>query len=139
MFNRIKNRRVRLLQLILTRGVRTRVPIKPLRKKEEPFSTPTMGQPEQAGPNDKPENKDPRYTLSKFSKDNTDFVSRIISEMKFKTPDQIKAELSARFEKDGIEVDEEFIDQMITQSTREERSVREYISNPKKAMHGQNQ
>lgn len=134
MFNRIKNRRVRLLQLILTRGVRTRVPIKPLRKKEEPFSTPTMGQPEQAGPNDKPENKDPRYTLSKFSKDNTDFVSRIISKMKFKTPDQIKAELSARFEKDGIEVDEEFIDQMITQSTREECSVREYISNPKKAM-----
>lgn len=57
-------------------------------------------------------------------------VQNIMQQLKFKGSQKIKDELVSKFQNDGIEVDDNFINQMIEQSKKEQQSLTEYIENP---------
>lgn len=83
-------------------------------------------------------NKQKRSRFSKFSSDNISkqpdangsTINEIMRQMNFKKPQQIINELTNRFEKDGIEVDREFIEKMVKESNKEQEMLAEYIKNP---------
>ena len=54
----------------------------------------------------------------------------IMNSLQFKTPEQIAAELKDQFVRDGIDIDDDFINNMIEQSKKEQELVHDYLRNP---------
>lgn len=130
------------------RGIRTRTPITQLKntpnepKKDKAVHEDHIGQIiENNNGNGNLTNDLKRKKRSKFSKfssdnilkqhdSNRNMLNDIMKQMNFKKPQQIIDELTSRFERDGIEVDHEFIEKMVQESTKEQKLLTEYIENP---------
>lgn len=61
---------------------------------------------------------------------NNEYLNEVMQEMKFKKPQDIVNELTARFKQDGVEVDTDFINRMVQESAKEQELVSEYIKDP---------
>lgn len=77
-----------------------------------------------------------RFKYSRFNSGGNSTIKdfsinqQIMKEMKFKKPQEIIDELTSKFQKDGIEVDQEFIEKMVEESNNEQKLVSQYINDP---------
>lgn len=131
-----------------SRGIRTRAPLKPdlsktKLKTKKPLDTDNHRPAADAdSTGTAPSQRLERSRFSRFSgisgtssssrsvKKNSNSVNQIMQEMKFKKPQEIIEELTARFKADGIEVDTDFINRMVQESAKEQELVSEYIQDP---------
>ena len=132
-----------ITQLIAIRSIRTRVaiPIKPIEK--SPIKEPSSSSSSSASsineelvhiPNKSPTN--PRLRSSRFAsstqkRQSNNIADNLIQNMKFKDAQTISQELREQFIKDGIDIDDKFIEEMIKESEKEQNIVMNYLENPK--------
>lgn len=123
---------------IFTRGIRTRTPIKiKLNTTQQQQKTENLTQPPPQPPTPSI-TKRSKFSTNPTSTTTTSGINEILQKLNFKQPKEIEAELIEKFKHDGMEVDKEFIQNMINESIKEQETLKNYITDPSNTINNVN-